>query len=188
MSWTELCFLAIALAMDCFTVSLSCGIIQRRMGRQVWAMAFLFGLFQALMPLLGWLMINAMGTCIQDFDHWIAFSLLTLLGGKMVFSSLRGCEGTVIQPSSLFALFMLAVATSIDAMAIGLSFPAMGVKQWHDLVWPLTVIGLVSFLLSIVGKYLGVVIGRRICLPAEPVGGLILIIIGVKVFITHLAG
>lgn len=189
MGFVACLFLAVALAMDCFSVSVFCGMTQKRMGRQVWAMAFLFGLFQALMPCLGWLAVNSFRDMIEAWDHWMAFLLLVFLGGRMIWPAFSGKEDEdipVINPSSIRALLVLAVATSIDALAVGFSFPAFGITTTTEALLPLSVIGLVSALFSFAGKYVGVVIGRRVRIPAEPVGGIILVIIGVKVLFSHL--
>ncbi len=195
MSIVECLLLALALAMDCFSVSISCGIIQKRMGRQVLAMAFFFGLFQALMPLIGWLAAEVFSREIEAYDHWIAFGLLLFIGGKMVLSEVREFfrpgTGTEEKPlsmnsSGLRVIITLAIATSIDAMAVGFTFPGFGINRWSDTVCPLLIIGLVSALMSVVGKYIGVHIGKRFNCPAELIGGLVLIGIGTKVLYEHL--
>lgn len=180
-------FLAIALAMDCFTVSVTCGVLQKRMGSQVWAMAFLFGLFQALMPLIGWLAAGLFSRQIMAYDHWVAFGLLFLLGVKMIWEGFHGDkECHRFNPSKPVVLLTLAVATSIDALAVGFSFVGMGIRTAWQVVQPIVIIGIVSFLMTLGGKYLGVKIGRIFHWPAEQFGGIILIIIGVKVLIEHL--
>jgi len=187
MSFIEALLLAVALAMDCFTVSITCGIIQRKMGKQVLAMAFLFGLFQSLMPLLGWLAANLFSKQITAYDHWVAFGLLVLLGGKMIWEGFRKEEHTAFNPSRPVILVTLAVATSIDALAVGFSFIGMGMRSIPEIVKPVVTIGIMSFLFSIFGKYIGVKLGRRFNWPAEQIGGGILIMIGLKVLIEHLS-
>lgn len=179
-------FLAVAVAMDCFSVSLTCGILQRRMGMQVWVMAFLFGLFQAAMPFIGWCFAGLFLEEIAWYDHWIAFFLLGILGGKMVWEGFKPVEEQRFDPSDLKVLLALAVGTSIDALSVGFSFTGMGIVEPPALLMPLTVIGVVSFVFSWVGKYIGVRIGHHLSFRAEPLGGLILIAIGVKVLLTHL--
>ena len=132
--------LALALAMDCFTMSITCGILQRRMGGQVWLMAFLFGAFQAVMPWLGWQLTGLFEQQISSFDHWIAFALLMFLG----------------------------------------------LKKSEMLLMPLLLIGAVSFLLSVIGKYIGVKVGQRLYFRAGYLGGVLLIFIGCKVLLEHL--
>lgn len=187
MSFIEALLLAVALAMDCFTVSITCGIIQRRMGRQALAMALLFGFFQALMPLLGWLAANLFSKQITAYDHWVAFGLLTLLGGKMIWEGFQEKEHTAFNPSRPAILVTLAIATSIDALAVGFSFIGMGLRSIAEIVMPVATIGITSFLFSIFGKYVGVSLGRRFNWPAEQIGGSILILIGLKVLIEHLS-
>lgn len=178
--------MAVALAMDCFSVSLTCGILQRRMGTQVWVMALLFGLFQAAMPFFGWCFADLFREETARYDHWIAFSLLAILGGKMIWEGFQSAEEQHFDPSDMKVLLALSVGTSIDALSVGFSFTGMGIVEMYALPMPLTVIGAVSFVLSWVGKFIGVRIGRCLSFPAEPLGGLILIAIGVKVLLTHL--
>ncbi len=181
--------LAVALAMDCFTVSITCGLIQRRMGAQVLVMAFFFGLFQGLMPLIGWLTASLFSQQISAFDHWVAFGLLAFLGGKMIW---EGCkskkedETPRFNPSRLVVILTLAVATSIDALAVGFSFVGMGLLECSQILLPVVAIGVVSFLFSVFGKFIGVRLGHRFDWPAEQLGGVILIIIGIRVLAEHL--
>ena len=157
MGYFELCLLAMAMAMDCFTVSVTCGIIQRRMGRQAWAMAFSFGLFQALMPLLGWLAATVFSRQIEAYDHWVVFGLLAFLGSKMIWDGCHpAAEEPKFNPSSPLVLFTLSVATSIDALAVGFSFLGMGLRTYPAIAIAVTVIGLMSFLFSLLGKNIGV--------------------------------
>lgn len=188
MSIIESSFIALALAMDCFTVSIGCGISQRRMGMQALCMALLFGLFQALMPLVGWFTADLFSKQIEVYDHWFAFALLTFIGGRMMWESRKGRKENkpILNPSSPVVLLTLAVATSIDALAVGFSFLGMGLRTFSSIIQPLIVIGLFSFVLSLFGKYVGVKIGKHLHLPAERLGGAILVLIGFKVLIQHL--
>ena len=186
MTYFDAFLLALALAMDCFTVSITCGILQRRMGAQVWLMAFLFGLFQAVMPWIGWQLTWLFEQQISNFDHWIAFSLLMFLGLKMCWDARKPEEKQHYNPSHLGVLLMLAVATSIDALSVGVSFWGMGLKKMEMLLMPLLQIGLVSFVLSVIGKYIGVKVGRRVNFRAGYLGGVLLIFIGCKVLAEHL--
>lgn len=178
--------LAVALAMDCFTVSITCGILQRRMGMQVWIMAMLFGLFQAVMPWIGWGVTGLFEQQIADYDHWIAFALLVFLGVKMCFDARKPEDKRHYNPSHLGVMLMLAIATSIDALSVGVSFWGMGLKEARSLLMPLMQIGGVSFVLSVVGKYIGVKVGQHFHLRAGYVGGALLIFIGCKVLLEHL--
>jgi putative Mn2+ efflux pump MntP len=157
------------------------------MGGQVWVMAFLFGLFQALMPLVGWKAFSLFSTYISTFDHWIAFGLLSVLGIKMI---IDGCHSSkddkVLNPSHPLVLLTLSVATSIDAMAVGVSFVGMGLLDFSDIIEAIVVIGIVSFLFSVCGKYIGVRLGQHFNWPVEILGGIILIGIGIKVLCEHL--
>ncbi len=188
MNILETLLLAVALAMDCFTVSICCGIIERRMGKQVWLMAFFFGLFQAVMPLIGWLFAGLFSRQISAYDHWVAFGLLAFLGGKMIWEGFhKKDECPCFNPSRLSVILTLAVATSIDALAVGFSFIGMGLLRAAEIIIPIVSIGVVSFLFSLLGKHIGVRLGRRFNWPAEQLGGIILILIGFRVLAEHLS-
>lgn len=188
MTVPEILLLSVALAMDCMSVSVTCGIIQKRMGGQVWAMAFLFGFFQAMMPLIGWLAGSAFSRQIEAYDHWVVFGLLLLIGGKMIWDGFSGDKALPkFNPSSAVVLLTLSVATSIDAMAVGFTFVGMGIRTFASLLFPLLSIGLCSLVLSLFGKYIGVKLGRAFDWPAEQLGGVILIFIGLKVLLQHLS-
>ena len=186
MTIVEISLIAIALGLDCFTVSITCGIIQRRMGGQVWAMSFLFGLFQGVMALLGWLITDGFSGVIQAYDHWVAFSILLLLGAKMIWEGFRPNKNQHFNPSKISVLLLLSVATSIDALAVGCSFVGMGIRSFSWVWFPVFLIGMTSFVLSFFGKYIGVKIGHRLNWPAEQIGGAILILIGLKILMQHL--
>ena len=188
MTLLDIILMAIALAMDCFTVSVISGVLVRDM--RPYRMALLFGLFQALMPLAGWAAITlAVVSLISLAGHWIAFALLTFIGGKMVWESLRPEEEEQhFNPRRLSMQVLLAVATSIDALAVGISMGCTGYSQLSQLLLPLVIIGLTSCLLSIVGFLIGRSFGKQITRRMRPelLGGLILMGIGVKILITHL--
>lgn len=188
-SFVDLLLLSMALAMDCFTVSIMSGVILRRpISIIIWRMAFLFGLFQALMPLLGWLGTAHFSQYLEAIDHWIAFGLLTFIGGKMVWESFKEDENQSFDPLRLHTQLLLAVATSIDALAIGISFACLGYTHITQLTMPLGMIGMVSLLFSLIGYWFGVRFGRVITqrLRPELVGGLVLLFIGIKVLVSHL--
>lgn len=182
-------FLALALAMDCFAVSIASGIIY---GRVRWKlmliMAFLFGFFQAFNPLVGWAATSRFSFLIESFDHWIAFAILSFLGVRMIMDSFKKEEEKTFNPRKLKVILTLAVATSIDALAVGVSFSCMGIAALSELFYPLAVIGFVSFVMSMLGLLLGIFCGRGLArkLRAEFCGGVILVIIGVKVLFEHL--
>lgn len=191
MNQLDIWFLAVALATDCFTVSIACGIIVKRMEWGITLrMAFLFGVFQALMPLLGWLGISNFSHYLEEVDHWIAFGLLAFLGGRMIRDAFLPVEDHSMNPRRFKTQFLLGVATSIDALAIGISFACMGFKQVSSLDYPLFVIGIVAFVSAIIGMWLGARFGKPLerRLKPELLGGIILIVIGVKVLISHLCG
>ena len=191
LSFLDIALLSVALAMDCFTVSIVCGISCRRwMPRLMLQMSVLFGVFQALMPLIGWLGTSLFSQYLEAVDHWIAFGLLSFLGGRMIresVSSVNNEEHHSI-PSALTTQLLLAVATSIDALAIGISFACTGYKTVAQLSFPLVVIGVGSFLFSVLGNRLGIRFGIAIRRKLNPelFGGLVLIFIGIKVLLTHI--
>ncbi len=190
MTEIEIWLLAVGLAMDCFAVSIASGIVLERVHwKPMWTMAFFFGLFQALMPLLGWISASTFSHLIESIDHWIAFSILVFLGIRMIRESF-GEEGKKqgYDPRNLTLVLALAVATSIDALAVGVSFAFMGIRTCASILSPVYIIGLVSLLLSLVGLLFGIHCGHGIArkLRTEMWGGIILIVIGTKILIEHL--
>jgi len=185
MSIFDIILLAVALAMDCLTVSIVSGVI---CSMNYLRPAFLFGFFQALMPLIGWLGICHFQTYMETYDHWIAFGLLAFIGGRMVWESFSPEEEQHFNPHRLRTQLLLAVATSIDALAVGISFACTGYTMLSQLTLPLAIIGFVSLLFSIIGYQLGARYGRSIArrLKPELLGGIILIGIGVKILAEHL--
>ena len=182
--------LAVALAMDCFTVSIVSGVIVRRwLWGMILRLAFLFGLFQAMMPFIGWLATNHFSEQLETIDHWIAFGLLAFIGGKMIKESFDNDEEEKhFNPKRLNIQLLLAVATSIDALAVGISFACTGYKEFAQIAYPLFVIGVVSFLFSILGYLFGVRFGKSVARKLKPelLGGIILLVIGIKILFTHL--
>lgn len=189
MNLWEIVLIAVALAMDCFTVSVVSGVITRRnQWGSVLRMAFLFGLFQALMPLIGWLVIHYFQASVEAYDHWIAFGLLAFIGIKMIRDAFSPEEQAHMDPTQLRTQLLLALATSIDALAVGISLSCTGYEALGQLSVPLLVIGLVSFVFSMAGHLLGVRFGEVVARRWKPelVGGIILIGIGVKILLEHL--
>lgn len=188
MSVFDLILLSIALAMDCFTVSITSGLIQKRLVAKTMILtALLFGLFQGVMPMIGWAGMSLFSDSIQRWDHWIAFGLLLYLGGSMVKSGLGSKKSEeCFDPSKFSTMLTMAVATSIDALAIGLTFGCSGYITFGSILLPVAIIALGSFLFSIAGFMTGAFLGRKISFPVEIIGGLILIGIGVKIVIEHL--
>ncbi len=186
MSILEILLLAIGLAMDCFSVSVAAGLSSHNTQKGPFVlMALFFGLFQALMPVIGWFCANQFAAYMDQFDHWIAFLLLLYLGGNMIRESFKDEEQTA-EISHLRTLLVLSIATSIDALAVGISFACIGMSTFGDILLPIIVIGSVSFVLSCVGSLIGAMVGKRINLRAELLGGIILIVIGTKILIEHL--
>ena len=190
MTTIEIWLLAVGLAMDCFAISIASGImLKRTLWRPMLMMAFFFGLFQALMPLIGWACASTFSHLIEDVDHWIAFGILAFLGGRMVRESFKEEECRQdFDPTRLKVVLMLAVATSIDALAVGVSFAFLGMKSVAAILPSVGIIGFVSFALSLAGLLFGIRFGCGIArrLKAELWGGIILILIGLKILIEHL--
>jgi putative Mn2+ efflux pump MntP len=173
-----------ALSMDAVAVSISSSIAARRVEwPQAVRMAACFGVFQAAMPALGYACGLAFRGWVEAVDHWIAFALLALIGTKMIYESRRGHEDSQSDPFSTHRLLLLSVATSIDALAVGVSFSLLGVS----LLPTIAVIGAVTFALCLPAVWLGKRLGRLMAKRAEMLGGVVLIIIGLKILIEHLS-
>ena len=194
MNLFDIILLAVALAMDCFAVSIVSGVMNSSSkDTSLWTMkevrmALLFGLFQAMMPLLGWLGLSFFQQWIEQYDHWIAFFLLLCIGGNMIREAFSPEEKQHFNPNQLRTQLMLAVATSIDALAIGISFACTGYVRLSQLTVPLVIIGAMSFFFSLFGTWLGTRFGLAISHRLKPglLGGIILILIGVKILVSHL--
>jgi len=186
MSWLSLLAVAFALAMDAFAVAIVTGLALTPMtGRHVFRLAFHFGLFQALMPTLGWAAGTAVHRYIASYDHWIAFGLLAFVGGKMIAGVLdrTGEARRAGDPTSGWDLVLLSVATSIDALAVGISLAVIGMR----ILRPALTIGIVASGLTTVGMLLGRRIGAVWGKRVEVLGGLILIAIGIRILVAHLS-
>jgi len=178
--------MAVALAMDCFAVSLglSCG-REKLSGGQTFRLALSFALFQFAMPVIGWFAGENLLRYIEGFDHWIAFGLLVLVGGKMIYESLRAEKDADRRPSDptrRLSIVILSVATSIDALAVGLSLAFLRT----NIFYPAAIIGIICFALTVAGSKLGPVVGGIAGKRAELAGGLILVAIGIKILVEHL--
>jgi manganese efflux pump family protein len=188
MGWVSLLAIACALAMDAFAVAIVAGLTLNPMTRRhVFRLAFHFGLFQALMPTLGWAAGTAVHGYIAAFDHWVAFGLLVFVGGRMIHGAVAGSEPQPAgpnAPTSGWSLVLLSVATSIDALAVGLTLAMIGAT----ILVPALVIGLVAAAFTTTGMALGRRIGAAWGKRVEVVGGLILIAIGVKIVVEHVLG
>lgn len=190
MTSLEIWILAIGLAMDCFAVSIASGIILKRaQWLPMLTMAFFFGLFQGLMPLGGWIGASLFSHLIESIDHWIAFGILAFLGGRMISEARKEEECKhEFDPTKLKVVLALAVATSIDALAVGVSFAFMNINSYAEILPMVGIIDFVSFVLSLVGLGLGIRFGCSIARRLNPElwGGIILILIGIKILIEHL--
>lgn len=190
MTGLEIWLLAIGLAMDCFAVSIASGIILKRTRwKPMLVMAFAFGLFQAIMPFIGWMCAKTFSHLIESVDHWIAFAILAFLGVRMILESVKEEESCqLFNPTKLKVVITMAVATSIDALAVGISFAFLGVQEYTAILSPILIIGFVSFVMSLLGLIFGIQCGCGIArkLKAELWGGIILILIGTKILIEHL--
>lgn len=187
MTILEIWLIAISLAIDCFSVSVTSGAIIKEIRWKTFVtMAIFFGLFQSLMPLLGWFGTNQLSEYIQTYDHWIAFGLLVIVGGNMIKENFSKEEEHHFNPSNLKTIILLAFATSIDAMAVGITFAFTGMNTLISIVFPILIFGLVSFILSITGNIVGVFCGKRWNLNMELWGGIVLICIGIKILVEHL--
>ena len=176
---------AVGLAMDAFAVAITCSITLNRVSaRQVFRFAFHFGLFQAMMPVIGWLAGLSARQFVEQWDHWIAFGLLAAIGGHMIYGALSGDvkASDSNDPTRGISLVILSVATSIDALAVGLSLAMLDVSIWL----PALIIGLITAVLTVIGMLLGNRIGRQHGKKMELIGGLILIAIGLKILISDL--
>jgi putative Mn2+ efflux pump MntP len=183
MNMITILFIAFGLAMDAFAVSITNGItIKHQRINNALKIGIFFGSFQALMPLIGWLAGLRLRDFISGFDHWVAFGLLSLIGGKMIYESTKIGDDKEIRSLNLFVLLLLSIATSIDALAVGLSFAFLKIS----IATPIIVIGIVTFMLSFLGVLVGNRLGHFFEKKMEIVGGLILIGIGIKILIEHL--
>lgn len=186
MSVWEILIVAVSLAADAFAVAVVRGVEARRFdGVKACIIAAFFGGFQFAMPVIGWAAASTFESYITAWDHWIAFALLLFLGGKMIYESLtEGDEAFLTVPPSfnVRSLVASAVATSIDALAVGVTFAFLSVNIWQAA----GIIGMVTFILSVVGVFIGAKVGGRFKSGAETAGGLLLVFIGVKILLEHL--
>jgi putative Mn2+ efflux pump MntP len=178
--------IALGLAMDAFSVAIGVSIaLGGTSKRQTFRLAWHFGLFQALMPIIGWLAGTSVRSLIEGWDHWLAFTLLGVVGGHMIFESVRSHNGGPARtdPTRGWSLVVLSIATSIDALAVGLSFAALGVKVWT----PAAIIGATAAVMTLLGALGGRALGARFGSRMAVVGGIVLLVIGVWIVFEHLA-
>ncbi|MCX6353465.1 MAG: manganese efflux pump MntP family protein [Candidatus Aureabacteria bacterium] len=186
MNLFEVLAIAVALAMDALAVSVAIALsLGSPSPRQTLRLALNFGGFQFFMPVLGWLAGQGLVEYIQGFDHWVAFGLLTVIGSKMIY------EATIIRreeteyeddPTRGVSLLLLSLATSIDALAVGLSLSLIHV----GILYPAVIIGIVTFAITVIGVKTGPLLGRLLGEKIEIAGGLVLIVIGVKILLSHI--
>jgi putative Mn2+ efflux pump MntP len=176
--------IAFGLAMDAFAVSVTSGFTIKKLHiRHALRIAAFFGAFQALMPLVGWLAGLGFRDLISGIDHWVAFGLLGFIGLKMIYESTRmGPDDRTTDPLNIIVLLMLSVATSMDALAVGLSLSLLNVS----IISPAVIIGVITFALSFLGVYVGDRFGHFFERKIEAAGGLVLIGIGAKILLEHL--
>jgi putative Mn2+ efflux pump MntP len=176
--------IAVALAMDAFAVSLGMSTaLKATTKRQEFRVAFHFGFFQFMMPIIGWFAGQSIQEYIQPFDHWVAFGLLLFIGAKMIYESFESkAKKYDSDPTKGLTLLLLSVATSIDALALGLSLAFLSV----GIVYPAVVIGLVAFTLTLIGMKMGALLGNLIKKRGELLGGAILIVVGLVILFEHL--
>lgn len=178
----ELIFIAIGLSMDAFAVSICKGLSLKKVNlKQMMIAGVYFGGFQALMPLIGYLLGVGFESFVQSIDHWIAFILLTILGINMIKESFSDDEN--VDSNFTFKVMLpLAIATSIDALAVGITFAFLRV----NILISILVIGITTFCFSFLGVKIGNVVGEKFKNKAELIGGIILILIGLKILLEHL--
>lgn len=187
MGLVELLLIAVGLSMDAFAVSICKGLGMKEVNLKVAVvLALFFGGFQALMPLIGWALGSQFLGIIGPIDHWVTFVLLAVIGGKMLWEAFREDagegDGKPADRIDLGEFLILAIATSIDALAVGISFAALSV----DIVPSVALIGVTTFTFSIAGVFVGNFFGSRYEKPASIVGGVVLILIGTKILLEHL--
>lgn len=190
MSFLSVFIIGIGLSMDAFAVSLAKGFcLKKDILKYAFKISFLFGVFQAIMPLIGWFAGTYFENYIKSIDHWIAFILLGFLGGKMILESIKefnsndeselACDRDTL---SFKSLIVLAVATSIDALAVGISFGFLNV----NIIPSILIIGLTTFILCFIAVVIGKKLGESLQKYSELIGGVILVIIGIKILLEHL--
>jgi putative Mn2+ efflux pump MntP len=185
MSFLEIILIAVGLAMDAFAVSVGAGTLSSMKElRSSVRLAFHFGLFQFLMPVIGWFLGSKLQVYVESIDHWIAFVLLAYIGIKMIHESFKKEESQKENPSKGKNLIILSVATSIDALVVGFTLAMLDVNIW----FPSVIIGVVTAILSILGIWIGKKLGKNLGRSMEVVGGVILILMGLKILIEHLFG
>ncbi len=180
----EILLIGVGLSMDAAAVSMTNGMCYEMNWKRVLSIALSFGIFQGLMPLIGYFAGSLFAQRIAAFDHWIALVLLALIGGKMIFDGLHPDSVETVKPFSFSLLMVQSIATSIDALAVGVSFAAMSVNIFAAV----TLIAVTTFAISAAAVRIGVRVGDKLGAKAEIFGGTILVLIGIKIFAEHMWG
>lgn len=184
----EMLLMGVGLAMDAFAVSICKGLAMRKVNKkQAIVIALFFGGFQALMPFVGWVLGSQFEKYIVTIDHWIAFVLLGFIGGKMIVEAIKPDDeeeeiGKMDAPLDLKEMTILAIATSIDALAIGITFAFLR----YPIMEAISIIGITTFIICIIGVYVGNFFGSKYKSKAEFAGGVILVILGLRILLSHL--
>lgn len=183
MSILEIILIGIGLAMDAFAVSICKGLAMKKMNwKSAIIIALYFGIFQAVMPLIGFLLGTNFANAIQNIDHWIAFILLSVIGLNMIKEAIHPSDENMNDRIDIKTMLILAIATSIDALAVGITFAFLKVNIFTSI----SIIGIITFIISLIGVKIGNVFENKLKNKAEILGGIILILIGLKILLEHL--
>ena len=179
----EILLISVGLAMDAFAVAICKGLSMKKMNwKKAIIIGLYFGIFQAIMPVIGYYLGSTFEEFVKNIDHWIAFGLLAFIGGNMIKEALNKESEEVNDDTGVKTMSLLAIATSIDALAVGITFALLDI----NLILSVLLIGIITFLLSIIGVKIGNKFGVKYKSKAEAMGGLLLILLGIKIVIEHL--
>ena len=185
MPFFEVLLISLSMAMDAFVVCLAAGALETIHGpRPLFRLSFHFGLFQFIMPVIGWLLGTTIQPFIRSYADWIAFGLLVAVGIHMIYTSVRGETNRSHDPSRGWTMVLLSIAVSVDALVVGISLGVLGIFVWY----PAILIGVVTGVLSLIGLRIGRIVGKKFGKPVEIIGGLVLIGIGVRILFLHFFG
>lgn len=194
MTLTEILLLAVGLSMDAFAVAVCKGLATKKLKiSSALIVGLWFGIFQGIMPLIGWILGSRFADYITSFDHWIAFCLLALIGGNMIREALSKNEEECDASLAFGKMFPLAIATSIDALAVGVTFACVNLEivrsitsEFWEVFIAVNIIAVITFILSAIGVKIGNVFGIKYKSKAEFAGGLVLVLLGIKILLEHL--
>ena len=186
MPFFEILLISLSMAMDAFAVCLAAGALETIHGpRPFFRLSFHFGLFQFIMPVVGWLLGRTVQPLIHSYADWVAFALLASVGVHMIYTSMHGDEtNRSADPSHGWTMVLLSIAVSMDALVVGVSLGVLGIFVWY----PAILIGVVTGVLSLIGLRIGRIVGRKFGKPVEIIGGLVLIGIGLSILFAHFLG